>query len=87
MLLKEMQAYQDGVNVDRLVSFAALVSFVKIQQANMGYTKRVIKDEASQKLDKSNNLYKLKSSPFRHMGRSGLGENQKFNRSPFKNLK
>jgi hypothetical protein len=87
MLLKEMQAYQDGLNVDRLVSFAALVSFVKIQQANIGYTKRVIKDEASQKLDKSNNLYKLKSSPFRHMGRSGLGENQKFNRSPFKNLK
>ena len=87
MLLKEMQAYQDGVNVDRLVAFAALVSFVKIQQANIGYAKRVVMDEASLKLDKSKNLYKLKSSPFRHMGRSGLGEGQKFNRSPFKNLK
>jgi hypothetical protein len=87
MLLKEMQAYQDGLNVDRLVSFAALVSFVKIQQANIGYTKRVVMDDASKKLQKSENLYKLKSSPFRHMGRSGLGENQKFNRSPFKNLK
>jgi len=87
MLLKEMQAYQDGLNVDRLVAFAALVSFLKIQQANMGYTKRIVRDEASKKLENSKNLYTLKSSPFRHMGRSGLGENQKFNRSPFKNLK
>ena len=87
MLLKEMQAYQDGLNVDRLVAFAALVSFVKIQQANLGYTKRIVMDDASKKLQKSENLYKLKSSPFRHMGRSGLGEGQKLNRSPFKNLK
>ena len=87
MLLREMQAYQDGLNVDRLVAFAALVSFLKIQQANMGYTKRIVRDEASKKLENSKNLYTLKSSPFRHMGRSGLGENQKFNRSPFKNLK
>ena len=87
MLLKEMQAYQDGLNVDRLVAFAALVSFLKIQQANIGYAKRVVMDDASLKLDKSKNLYKLKSSPFRHMGRSGLGEGQKLNRSPFKNLK
>jgi len=87
MLMKEMQAYQDGLNVDRLVAFAALVSFLKIQQANMGYTKRIVRDEASKKLENSKNLYTLKSSPFRHMGRSGLGENQKFNRSPFKNLK
>jgi hypothetical protein len=73
--------------VDRLVAFAALVSFLKIKQANMGYTKRIVRDEASKKLENSKNLYKLVSSPFRHMGRSGLGENQKFNRSPFKNLK
>jgi hypothetical protein len=87
MLLKEMQAYQDGLNVDRLVAFAALVSFVKIQQANLGYTKRVVMDDASKKLQKSENLYKMQHSPFRHMGRSGLGVNQKLNRSPFKNLK
>jgi hypothetical protein len=35
-----MQEYADGVNVDRLVSFAALVSFMKIQQSNRGYLKR-----------------------------------------------
>jgi hypothetical protein len=87
MLLKEMQAYQDGLNVDRLVAFAALVSFLKIQQANIGYAKRVVMDDASKKLENQKNLYTLKSSPFRHMGRSGLGEGQKLNRSPFKNLK
>ena len=37
MLMKEMQAYQPGVNVDRLVSFAALIGFAKVQQANRGY--------------------------------------------------
>jgi hypothetical protein len=87
MLLKEMQAYQDGLNVDRLVAFAALVSFLKIQQANIGYAKRVVMDDASKKLENQKNLYTLKSSPFRHIGRSGLGEGQKLNRSPFKNLK
>jgi len=40
MLLKEMLAYQPGVNVDRLVAFSALVAFAKIQQSNRGFTKR-----------------------------------------------
>ena len=38
MLLKEMLAYQPGVNVDRLVSFAALIAFAKVQQSNRGYS-------------------------------------------------
>jgi hypothetical protein len=59
MLLKEMQEYADGVNVDRLVSFAALVAFMRIQQANRGYSKRVIMDDASKNLQKSENLFKL----------------------------
>ena len=40
MLLTEMAAYQEGLNVDRLVSFAALIAFAKVQQANRGYKKR-----------------------------------------------
>jgi hypothetical protein len=88
MLLKEMQEYADGVNVDRLVSFAALVAFMRIQQANRGYSKRVIMDDASKNLQKSNNLFKLNRTPFRHMGGSGKVINgQVFNRSAFKNLK
>jgi hypothetical protein len=86
MLLKEMQEYADGVNVDRLVSFAALVAFMRIQQANRGYSKRVIMDDASKNLQKSDNLFKLNRSPFRHMG-SGHSLGGKIHRSPFKNFK
>ena len=86
ILLKEMQEYADGVNVDRLVSFAALVAFMRIQQANRGYSKRVIMDDASKNLQKSENLFKLNRSPFRHMGQNG-SVSGKINRSPFKNFK
>jgi hypothetical protein len=86
MLLKEMQAYVDGLNVDRMVAFCALVAFMRIQHANRGYTKRVIMDEASKNLEKSKNLFKLNKSPFRHMGGSGFG-NSGIKRSAFRNLK
>jgi hypothetical protein len=87
MLLKEMQEYADGVNVDRLVSFAAIVAFMRIQQANRGYSKRVIMDEASKNLQKSENLFKLNKSPFRHMGNGMNSATGRFNRSAFKNIK
>ena len=86
MLLKEMQAYVDGLNVDRMVAFCALVAFMRIQQANRGYTKRVIMDEASKNLEKSKNLFKLNKSPFRHIGGAGFG-NSGMKRSAFRNLK
>jgi hypothetical protein len=87
MLLKEMQAYTEGLNVDRLVAFSALVAFMRIQQANRGYQKRVIMDDAAKNLQKSDNLFKLSMSPFRHMGKSRLGNGQGFKKSPFKNFK
>ena len=87
MLLKEMQEYGDGVNVDRLVSFAALVAFMRIQQANRGYSKRVIMDDASKNLQKSNNLFKLNKTPFRHMGGNGSTGGMSLRRSPFRNIK
>ena len=88
MLIKEMQEYADGVNVDRLVSFVALVSFVRIQESNRGYAKQVIRDDAAKKLQKSENLFKLNSSPFRHMGRKRKTLNGKsIKRSAFKNIK
>jgi hypothetical protein len=87
MLLKEMQAYVDGLNVDRMVAFCALVAFMKIQQSNRGYAKRVIMDDASKNLEKSKNLYKLNSSMFRHMGHATSTNGQGVKRSPFKNLK
>ena len=88
MLLKEMHAYVDGLNVDRLVAFSAMVAFMRIQQANIGYAKRVIMDDASKNLQKSENLFKLNSSPFRHMGGRGTKVNgQYIKRSAFKNFK
>jgi len=88
MLIKEMQEYADGVNVDRLVSFVALVSFMRIQESNRGYAKHVIRDDAAKKLQKSENLFKLNSSPFRHMGRKNkTSRGRGFKKSAFKNIK
>ena len=87
MLLKEMQEYADGVNVDRLVSFAALVAFMRIQQSNRGYSKRIVMDDAAKNLQKSENLFKLNRSPFRHVGGNKLSNRPEFKKSAFKNLK
>tara|TARA_R110002126_G_scaffold15306_11_gene63021 strand:+ start:4268 stop:6472 length:2205 start_codon:yes stop_codon:yes gene_type:complete len=88
MLLQEMREYAPGVNVDRLVSFAALVAFMRIQQTNRGYTKKVIMDDTAKNLQKSENLFKLNKSMFRHMG-GGKNNmlNSGFKRSAFKNIK
>jgi len=87
MLIKEMREYADGVNVDRLVSFAALVAFMKIQESNRGYAKRSIMDDAAKNLQKSENLFKLNKSPFRHMGSKISNASGRFKKSAFKNIK
>ena len=86
MAMEEMEAYRPGVNVDRLVSLAALVAFAKIQQANRGYTKRV-ENQTTKDLEKSSNLYKLESSPFRNIGKGNLPSGNNKKRSPYKNLR
>ncbi len=86
MLLKEMQAYQDGVNVDRLVAFSALIAFAKVQQSNRGLVKRV--EVSKENLDNSQKFSKLNWSPFRHMGGSKRGSgNSQPPRNPFKNIR
>ena len=86
MLLKEMQAYQDGLNVDRLVAFCALIAFAKVQQSNRGYAKRV--EFTDKKLDNSRKFSKLNWGPFRHMGSSkGSSTGMQAPRNPFKNLR
>lgn len=87
MLLKEMMEYRDGVNVDRLVSFAALIAFAKVQQANRGYKKRYEETENVKKLDNSNKFSKLIRSPFRHIGGSGNTFGMKVPKQPFRNLR
>ena len=80
MLLKEMQAYRDGLNVDRIVSYCALVAFAKVQQSNRGLAKRI--EVSKTNLDVSQKFSKLNWSPFRHMGGSG---NSKMNMAPSRN--
>lgn len=86
MALKEMESYTDDLNVDRLVSLAALIAFAKVQQANRGIRKRVeILDKKH--LEKSENLYKLNNNPFRHIGMGGGSTGKRPPRNPFKNIR
>lgn len=87
MLLKEMAAYVDGLNVDRLVTFCALAAFAKVQQSNRGLQKRV--EVESDKLENSQNFSKLSMrSPFRHIGNSNSNASGMTRpRSAFKNFR
>ena len=86
MLLKEMQAYRDGLNVDRLVAFCAMVAFAQVQQSNRGYTKRTEREDDN--LQKSNNYAKLQVSPFRHIGKNkSINSGMTKPRNPFRNFK
>lgn len=86
MLLKEMAAYREGLNVDRLVAFCALVAFAKVQESNRGYSKRVEREEGN--LDKSNKNAKLRVSPFRHFGNENSSSTAlRKPRNPFKNIR
>lgn len=85
MLLKEMMAYRDGINVDRIVAFCALVAFAKVQQSNRGLSKRI---EVNKNLDNSQKFSKLNWSPFRHIGSSRGSQGMKSpSRNAFKNIK
>jgi hypothetical protein len=82
MALVEALAYQDGLNVDRLVALAALIAFVKLQTANRGYKK--IKEYETPLVDTQKKANLLVRQPFRNLerGRSTQG----IRRRPFKNL-
>ena len=85
MIIKEMQAYHDGLNVDRLVTFCALVAFAKVQQSNRGMLQRV--EKTNQNLENSQKSYKLRVSPFNHIGRSHSSFEMKRPRNSFKNIR
>ena len=87
MLITEMLQYYPGLNVDRLVSFAALVAFAKMQQANRGYVKRKERDKSLESLDNSQNLYKLTMRPFTNLGHHKNKLSKKKGRNPFKRIK
>lgn len=86
MLLKEMQAYQNGLNVDRLVAFCSLIAFAKVQQSNRGIAKRT--ETINENLVKPQKNGKLNCTPFRHIGQSKLKSSLYAQpRNPFKNIR
>lgn len=87
MLITEMLQYFPGLNVDRLVSFSALVAFAKMQQANRGYVKRKERDKSLEPLDISQNFGKLNKNPFRNIGRNKKMGKRKMLKNPFKNIR
>lgn len=87
MLLVEMQQYQHGLNVDRLIAFCSLVAFAKVQQANRRALQRTEKDDNLENSAKNSNLYKKSTAIFRHMGQGQKPAHQTRKRSAFKNLR
>jgi hypothetical protein len=89
MALEEMIQYEHGLNVDRLISYAALISFVKLQSANLGLKRRIETDDNSQEhLDLSDKIYNLKTkSAFKHIGGGNRNSTHKPRRNPFRNIK
>jgi len=85
MLLKEMLAYREGINVDRIVAFCALVAFARVQQSNRGLSKRI--EVKKDNLVNSQKFSKLNWSPFRHIGGSTSGTGMKISRNAFKNIR
>jgi len=87
MALEEMKQYEYGLNVDRLISLSALIAFVKLQNANRGYKKRLESDD-QEYLDKSDEIYNLKGkSAFRNIGIRKGNTSKKINKGAFRNIK
>ena len=84
MALKEMAAYQEGVNVDRLVALTALVAYIKVLEANHRIHTR--EENVSNNLQNQENLYKLNSNAFRHVGRNAFMSSN-IKKSPFKRIR
>ena len=88
ILLKEMQQYREGLNVDRLVAFCALVAFAKVQQSNRGMPHKVeTETNPRNNSQKSPNFTKLDRNPFRNIGKSVHRGEKKFVKQAFRNLK
>jgi len=88
VLLKEMQQYRDGLNVDRLVAYCALVAFAKVQQSNRGLPHKVeTETNPGNNNKKSSNLTKLTMSPFRNIGGSQPRMGEKYIKQAFRNIK
>ncbi len=79
-LLKEMQVYAHGGNFDRVIAYAALMAFTKIQQTRMSIKQRTERSE-----DKPETAKPMTQQLFRSIGRSNNGL-MRVNSSPFRSV-
>ena len=86
MVMKEMELYREGLNVDRLISLGALIAFAKVQEANRGIRKRIDKTTDKKQLQKSEKMSTFTNNPFRHIGMGG-SSGKRPPRNPFKNIR
>lgn len=86
-LIEEMLQWREGTNVDRLITYCAMIAFIKLQIANKGVKKKV----ENKDLQNNKNLYTLNTrSAFKNIGNTNFkNENSLYNfkKSHFKNLR
>lgn len=89
MAIKEMIAYYTGLNVDRIITLAALSAFISIQDSHRrGNITEIVQDEETQNLENSQNLVKLNRGPFTKMGNPLQSSvNVRMNKNPFKKIR
>lgn len=87
MLFKEIDAYHPDLNVDRLISFCALASFVSVQNANQGYIKRVDYLDPKEKVISDKKLYTKPSSFFSKSNIKSSDNQYSVKKGLFRNLK
>ncbi len=86
MLLKEMQGYQPGINVDRLVAYSAMIAFAKLQIAHIGVKTREEDFDKDKRKDRKNE-YIISKGFFRSVGNQIVKTAGNQLKNPFKNLK
>lgn len=89
MACVEMENYVEGLNVDRLISLAALVTLVELQEAHRGGHINVVDDTEDidyVDLDYTNKMSKLSKSPFNKLGKHHSSFKAK-KKSPFNRLR
>ncbi len=88
MLLKEMQQYTDKGNFDRIISYIALIAFVKVQRAARGMKKRIERSEDQTPVNSRNNRNLVDNRQMFHNIGTNRGQSSYMRRSsPFNNLK
>ena len=84
MVCIEMLEYRKELNVDRLISFGALATYVAILKTHR--SEPIVEDSRTPVLEKNKNLYKLNNRSFRNIGNLSSTQTKKI-RNPFRSIR